>query len=491
VFAIVAVISLVLKSLGSFLTTRFLLFRLSKIQNRITLKLFDDCLSMSPSEFMKESQKSLPSAVAEGTGNLTLGLIGFSMLAFTETVVLSMLLIPLMVIAPLLTLLTMLVFAASFLLLHKLLSRWSTKSGFDSANGLSEIRNLLSYTGKLSKVLRVSGETEAFNIKMRALSSKTSKATSDTYFVQQVPKYVLELTVILIGIVTAVYLSTTSSFGKSVGVLTLLVATSFRLLPSLLRIQGSILIARTSIGSSIEVINLGLKHQHSNLTHIQKSQIKDGSLQSRAPGIQIKNVCFEYPENEKRIFNNLNLSIEPGSLVVIKGSSGIGKTTLIDLILGLLKPNSGQLEFTGVPAGQIRASYMPQETTIIDGSIIENIALGIPLGLINLERINKVMSAAGLDVLFEEVMNGGAGKIGVTGRSLSGGQYQRIALARALYSDPNMIVLDEPTSSLDEKSENIILEALNDLKGGKTIIIIAHSSKPEKFADQCIHLGES
>ena len=153
IFAITAVISMVLKSIGSFFITRYLLYKLAKIQNRITLRLFDDCLSMPPNEFMKESKKSLPTIIADGSASLTLGLIGFSMLAFAETLILSMLLIPLMIIAPVLTLLTMLVFTASFFLLHKLLGNWSTRSGFESSNGLNEIRNLITSVGNLSKVL--------------------------------------------------------------------------------------------------------------------------------------------------------------------------------------------------------------------------------------------------------------------------------------------------------------------------------------------------
>jgi ABC-type multidrug transport system fused ATPase/permease subunit len=489
VFAIVAVISLVLKSLGSFLTTRFLLFRLSKIQNRITLKLFDDCLSMSPSEFMKESQKSLPSVVAEGTGNLTLGLIGFSMLAFTETVVLSMLLIPLLVIAPLLTLLTMLVFAAAFLMLHKLLSKWSTKSGLDSANGLNDLRNLVFSVGKLSKVLWVSNETEAFTRNMRVLSTKTSKATSDTYFVQQVPKYVLEMTVILIGIVTALYLSTTSSLGKSIGILTLLVATSFRLLPSLLRVQGAVLIARTSIGRSLEVIELNSIHKNENKEHKSRNRARNHGLKNEVPGLRIENLNFGYEGSDKLVINNLSLVISPCTITVIKGKSGVGKSTLVDLILGILEPSSGLIEFTGISNSEIRKSFMPQETTIIDGSLVENIALGIPVEDIDQVKIEEVLVATGLDLIMKEENIEKLDKIGRDGRQLSGGQYQRVGLARALYPNPGLIILDEPTSALDLVSEEMILRTLHGLRKEITVIIIAHSDKPLHFADQIIELN--
>jgi ABC-type multidrug transport system fused ATPase/permease subunit len=487
-FALIAVISMLLKSLGSFLTTRFLLYRLAKIQKRITLELFNECLSMRPGEFMKESQKSLPTIIADGSASLTLGLIGFSMIAFTETVVLTLLLIPLLVIAPILTLLTILVFAASFLILHKILSKWSTRSGLESAKSLSEIRNLVMSVGKLSKVIQVSGKTKSFEDQLDKLATTTSKSGSDTYFVQQVPKYILELTVILIGVVTAIYLSTTSSFGKSVGILTLLVATSFRLLPSLLRIQGAVLISRTSLGLSTEVINLNTHLTQSILSHRNINKPLLRSKATKPPGIEIKNLNFEYPGTNTPILTDFNLVIAPGTFTVIKGKSGAGKSTLVDLMLGILEPDSGRIEIVGSDYGNIKASYMPQETTIIDGSLIENIALGIPLDEIDLMRISEVIRAAGIDSIIGQTTNQDFGKIGFEGRLLSGGQYQRVGLARALYEDPGLIILDEPTSALDLASEEKILETLNKLKGQITVILIAHSDKPEKYADNVVSL---
>ena len=488
IFAITAVISMVLKSIGSFFITRYLLYKLAKIQNRITLRLFDDCLSMPPNEFMKESQKSLPTIIADGSASLTVGLIGFSMLAFAETVILSMLLIPLITIAPVLTLLTMLVFTASFFLLHKLLGNWSTRSGFESNNGLNEIRNLVTSVGNLSKVLRVSGETRSFELKMKEIASTTSKSTSDTYFVQQVPKYVLELTVVLIGVLTAIYLSTTSSFGKSVGILTLLVATSFRLLPSLLRIQGAVLIARTSLGRSLQIIELVSKPRKIQLRHKSENETIKMSLIKEAPGIRIEDLSFEYEGNMKQVIKDLNLLILPGTMTVIKGKSGVGKSTLVDLILEILEPKSGSIEFTGTKNINDVMSYMPQETTIIEGTLIENIALGIPFEEVNQERIDEVLQVTGLDGIMNDEKIDKFVKIGRNERQLSGGQYQRVGLARALYPNPGIIILDEPTSALDLVSEEMILKTLHGLREKITVIIIAHSDKPLDFADQIFEM---
>jgi ABC-type transport system involved in cytochrome bd biosynthesis fused ATPase/permease subunit len=132
---------------------------------------------------------------------------------------------------------------------------------------------------------------------------------------------------------------------------------------------------------------------------------------------------------------------------------------------------------------------MPQETTIIDGSLVENIALGIPVEDIDQVKIEEVLVATGLDLIMKEENIEKLDKIGRDGRQLSGGQYQRVGLARALYPNPGLIILDEPTSALDLVSEEMILRTLHGLRKEITVIIIAHSDKPLHFADQIIELN--
>jgi ABC-type multidrug transport system fused ATPase/permease subunit len=488
IFAITAVISMISKTLGSFLSTRYLLYKLARIQQRLALELFNNCFEMPPDAFTKDASKDLPTLIADGTENLILGLVGFSMIATAEIFVLGILVVPILIVAPLLTLFTLLIFIGAFVFLHKLLGKWASQSGFERASGLDQLRIIISSVGKLSKVLKVSGETQFFKEKFTTISAKTSKAIANTYFVQQVPKYVLEITVIMMGLLAAVYLSAISSFGKSVGILVLLMATSFRLLPSLLRIQGSILISRTSLIRSIEVIDLMSKFSiKPNLELSKFPSMKNLG----APGIIISEMSFKYPGNDSFAINKLSLNFSPGSFNVIKGESGAGKSTLVDLILGIIKPISGSIEITDLDLGGLRASYMPQETFIFDGSITENIALGIPTNEIDLDRVHKVIQDCDLVSVFEDFRNISIEKIGLDGRNLSGGQYQRIGLARAVYPEPNLIILDEPTSALDSSTEGIVLEALHNLRGRATIIVIAHSSSPEKFADQIITLETS
>jgi ABC-type multidrug transport system fused ATPase/permease subunit len=221
---------------------------------------------------------------------------------------------------------------------------------------------------------------------------------------------------------------------------------------------------------------------------LEKSNLLEHEIKKETVGVVIENLYFAYPDHNNIIFNDLNLNIRSGEFTVIKGDSGVGKSTLADLILGILKPDSGRIEYTNFNEGKSKFSYMPQETIIIDGSVIENIALGVPLNLIDLTRIREVSLATGLDKMIDKEIKGNSIKIGSASRILSGGQYQRIGLARALYSDPDLIILDEPTSALDQGSEELILKVLYSLRQTKTIIVIAHSEKPEQFADQIILL---
>jgi ABC-type transport system involved in cytochrome bd biosynthesis fused ATPase/permease subunit len=267
------------------------------------------------------------------------------------------------------------------------------------------------------------------------------------------------------------------------------VATSFRLLPSLLRIQGAVLIARTSLGRSIEIIELDSMRKNRNLWRRVENVRREDGMIAEAPGLKIENLNFEYEGNDKKIIKDLSLAILPGTLTVIKGKSGVGKSTLVDLILGILEPKSGLIEFTGNYKSQIVTSYMPQETTIIEGTLIENIALGIPFEEMDQKRIEEVLTATGLDAIMNDERIDKFDEIGPNGRSLSGGQYQRIGLARALYPNPRMIILDEPTSALDLASEEVMLKTLHGLRGQITVIIIAHSDKPLHFADQIFELN--
>jgi len=209
-------------------------------------------------------------------------------------------------------------------------------------------------------------------------------------------------------------------------------------------------------------------------------------------------VSYKYPNSKQSGIRDVSLTIRAGEKIGIVGSTGAGKTTLADIILGLLKPTNGKLVVDGVDidADQLSAwmqcvGYVPQDIFLTDASVAENIALGLLPDDIDYERIFKAAKIAGIDhFVAEELTDGYEAQIGERGVRLSGGQRQRIGIARALYRDADLVVFDEATSALDNLTEAEVMEAIDSLPGDKTIILIAHRLSTVKRCDRIVVLDQ-
>ena len=193
------------------------------------------------------------------------------------------------------------------------------------------------------------------------------------------------------------------------------------------------------------------------------------------------------------ILSDFTAKLKKGNIYGIKGESGKGKSTLVNIIMGLLTPNKGNIKVDGVPISdnlqswKSKIGYVPQNMYVSDNSIAENIALGYPLNEIDLDKvINSLKSAQIYDYINSE--GGVMRSFGEMGKELSGGQMQRISLARALYNNPELLILDEATSALDRETELRIINTVLNFKDNKTIIIISHNDKILSFCDYIIDL---
>lgn len=214
--------------------------------------------------------------------------------------------------------------------------------------------------------------------------------------------------------------------------------------------------------------------------------------------LQTKNLSFSYPNNpDKKILDSVNTEIKKGDVVGIKGSSGSGKTTYVDLILGLLEPTAGDILIDGVKLSDAnvnswrdKISYVPQTAYLIDDSIKANIAFGIPEKEIDDERVKIAMKEAMLFDYVESLPEKENTVVGERGVQMSGGQRQRLSIARALYTNPSIIIFDEATSALDEVTEKEIMESIDNLIGQKTLIIIAHRLSTLKKCNKIFEVGD-
>jgi ATP-binding cassette subfamily C protein len=219
---------------------------------------------------------------------------------------------------------------------------------------------------------------------------------------------------------------------------------------------------------------------------------------SHLDGIRIKfnQVSFKYQSSEQENIERVSFSVAPGQQIALVGPSGAGKSTMADLIIGLLQPSSGNISLNGETPKQFLVnnpgvvSYVPQKPGLVSGSILDNIALGIKVEDIDDGRVQEVLRQAHLLNVVEALPNGVDSDLGKHLDGLSGGQLQRIGLARALYSEPKLLILDEATSALDANSENEINAVLQEMRGRVTVVIIAHRFNLLQNSDQIFLIEE-
>ncbi|NBB77333.1 MAG: ATP-binding cassette domain-containing protein, partial [Bacteroidetes bacterium] len=220
-----------------------------------------------------------------------------------------------------------------------------------------------------------------------------------------------------------------------------------------------------------------LEHKYKDF---REKILKESDRMPLESEIKIENVSFRYPKSEDYAVKNINLKIDKGSAIAFVGESGAGKTTMVDIILGLLTPETGKIYVDGTDIeDNLRGwmkniGYIQQSNYLMDEKIFRNIAFGIPDQEIDQKKLQQAIEAAQLTELIERLPRGLKTRVGERGVRLSGGQKQRVSIARALYNNPQVLIMDEATSALDNITEKYVIEAIERLRGDRTIIMIAH-----------------
>ncbi len=308
-------------------------------------------------------------------------------------------------------------------------------------------------------------------------AEKYAFSNAKTQILTRLPRFFIE-SIFFGGIIfiSLVYVQNPETLFKILPSLAVISFAGYKLLPALQLIYANFITIKSVIPSLDLIYN-----EIENLSEIKKSKIENRNIEIERE-ITIQNLSYTYPFSKTKVIKRLDMKITAKQTVGIIGKSGSGKTTIIDLILGLLKPSEGKiyvdnflLDENNIESWQSNVGYVPQQTFLIDDTISSNIAFGIKKEKIHFNQVKKVAKIANLDsFIMNELEKGYSTIIGERGIRLSGGQRQRIGIARALYSNPNLLILDEATSALDKTTEKEILNAIKKLKSKITIIIISH-----------------
>ena len=297
-------------------------------------------------------------------------------------------------------------------------------------------------------------------------------------FLQVAPRPIMEMVFVaaILAVIIVKLLNGTQS-AYFVSTLSVFAIAAFRLMPSMNRITNYMSVLMFTKGSVEKVY-----HDLQEVERLEKNkpvETADVSLELKKE-IQIRNLSFRYPDASENVLENISFTIPKNRSIAFIGPSGAGKTTLADIILGVLEPTAGQICVDGIDiqncmsAWHKNIGYIPQSIYLMDASIRENVAFGIPEEQIDETCLRRALEEAQLKEFVDSLPEGLDTVIGESGVRLSGGQRQRIGIARALYNDPDVLVLDEATSALDNETEKAVMDAIDRLAGNKTLIIIAH-----------------
>ncbi|MDF1795451.1 MAG: ABC transporter ATP-binding protein [Coxiellaceae bacterium] len=335
------------------------------------------------------------------------------------------------------------------------------------------------------KLIKLYGNESFFNGLFSVPAKAYPELTATSMTIGMVPKYIMEsFTYGGLVLLILYFIIFQGGFLKAMPVLTLFAFASYRVMPSI----QAIFIALASVRSNIKSLDL-IYNEFRELSQTAEdlgsnpaachTSIDDLSFEDR---FSLNNIKFSYGLNQNNVLKNINMAVKKNTVVGLVGKTGAGKSTLVDIMLGLLTPSGGYLSVDNKPlklsdmsSWQRKLSYVPQYIYLSDASIIENIAYGMDAKLIDVRKVNYVANLAGIhDFIVTELPDGYETEVGERGVRLSGGQRQRIGIARALYRDPEVLVLDEATSALDNTTEKQIMDSVFEISKNITVIIIAH-----------------
>lgn len=495
ILGLTAVVLLVGRTIFSILFTRRILFFLSRRGASISANLVSRLLSQPLLMIQSRTTQETLYSVTRGVEYITLNVLATSVVLIADVSLLVVMGIGLLIVNPTTAIATVIVFSVIGFSLYRLMHVRAGELGLESS------RLTISSNEKIVEVFSsyresiVRNRRDYYAREIGKLRFSLSDTMAEIYFMPFISKYVIETAVVLgallIGGVQFIFQDAT----HAVATLAIFLAAGTRIAPSVLRVQQGSIQIRGGLGAAGPTLDL--IESLGNATLIENVDdtvdvVHEGFMAS----IEVEGVSLTYPGKRTPAIQDISLSIPIGSSVAIVGPSGAGKTTIIDVLLGVLAPDSGTVLVSGLaPLAAVAKwpgaiSYVPQDVVISNGSIRENVALGYPSEVATDELVLSALAVASLEDFLAGLPDGIDAPVGERGAKISGGQRQRLGIARAMFTKPHLLVLDEATSSLDGETEASISAAIHALRGLTTVVMIAHRLSTVRNADLVVYMAD-
>ncbi len=446
-----------------------------KIRNYITKKLYSIYIFTPFAKFFKFNSAILVKNINNEVAVYSAA-IGASLILINEILVFTGLLILLVYFQPKATIIIFLILTIIAVLINKFTKKQLNVWGKNSQKYEGQRTKHFFQTFNAIKEIKIFNKEKFFIEQSQKFNNYFFDSNKKEIFVRSLPRILLELSLILgLSFFLILVISKNKNFQDLLPSIVLFAAAGYRMLPSINRILTSLQKLRFA-SPVIENINNQLKNKINYEINNEKVPYKNFNKE-----IKFENVSFTYPGSSKKIFKNLNFSLKKNERIGIQGESGSGKSTFVNLISGLIKCTNGDISIDknnlkeiNIKDFQKRIGYVPQQTFLLDDSIRNNIAFGLNTYQYEDKKIHKILDIVELSNFINNLENGLETIVGERGTKLSGGQIQRIGIARALFIDPELLILDEATNALDLKTEKNVLKNINYNYKNISKIVVAH-----------------
>lgn len=494
ILGVSAVVLLVGRTVLSIFFTRRILFFLSRRGAKISAELISRLLSQPLLFVQSRTTQETVYAVTSGVERIVLQVLASLVVWIADLALLVVMILGLLVVDPLTAISTLAVFVMVGYFLYRFMHVRAGSLGVENSllNIKSNEKIVEVFASYRESVVR--NRRDYYAREIGHLRYSLANTSAEMGFLPYVSKYVIETTVVVGAVLIGAAQFILQDSTHAIATLAIFLAAGSRIAPAVLRLQQGTITIKNGLGIAAPTLDLidalGSEPFTENIDD-SVDVLHEGFVSE----ISIKGVSLTYPNKQFPAIEDVSIVIPAGSSIAFVGPSGAGKTTIIDVLLGVLNPDCGSVLISGLPPLVAVAkwpgavSYVPQDVVIAAGTVRENVALGYPVEQATDDLVLEALRVAHLDGFALDLPEGINTQVGERGAMISGGQRQRLGIARAMFTRPHLLVLDEATSSLDGETEASISEAIHALRGSTTVVIIAHRLSTVRNVDRVVYLS--